>query len=650
MLGKTRVDQLVLDKLNKLGIKRSEVVDDVAFLRRVSLDIAGTLPTPDEVCEFIINTNSDKRRQKIEELLESPAYSAWWSTFFCDLTGNNSRQLRNLGVNQDRASLQWYKWFQDKIQRNVPYDEMMTGIVLATSRQPDEPYIEYCERMSDSARDAQAKGFAEGDSMPYYWMRREFQDQDTRAISFAHAFMGVRIQCAQCHKHPFDQWSQDDFQQFSRFFTGVSTRQPQRGSKQRRNQVAKMLKDIGIDPTKTRGGMLQRALVAALRKGETIPFVELQVHGARQDLKREDRRNPEKRNQFFEEAVLLGSDPIDLTQFEDVRQPVMEWLRQPDNPYFARAIVNRIWAYYFGVGIVEPADDLNLANPPSNGPLLDYLAKSFVENGYDLKWLHREITSSDTYQLSWKSSETNRNDRRNFSRALPRRLPAEVVYDAARQAASNQSMNASFRESVGGRAISIPGTNLNYRRNREGASSAFAMTVFGRSDRDSSCDCDRSSDTSLIQTVYLQNDRDIHAMLTGRESWLREIAGSGKLDQDKQRLATTQQHVARLKRVLEENEQRGDQKRVKNLRKQLRTQTQLVQQLKRRVSATQGEPIRLTNEQFVNDAYLRTLSRFPDETELQRCLEHIQQDKDEINGRIGVMWALINTKEFVVNH
>ena len=444
--------------------------------------MTGTLPTPDEICEFVANESPDKRRHKIDELLESPAYYAWWATFFCDLTGNNSRQLRNLGINQERASLQWYKWFEDKLRRNVPYDKMMEGVVLATSRDTDEGYTDYCVRMSESARDPNCKGFSDGDSMPYYWMRREFQDQDARAISFAHAFMVIRIQCAQCHKHPFDQWSQDDFKQFSRFFTGVSLQNVQGGNSQRKKEVKQIMSQLGINPNKVRGGQLQRVLAQKLQKGETIPFSELRTHGARQDLKREDRRDKNKRGKFFESAVLLGSEPIKLSDYEDVREPLMHWLRQADNPYFAKSIVNRIWAQYFGVGIVEPADDLNLANPPSNAELLDYLTNEFVQRNFDLKWLHQEIANSDTYQLSWETNDSNQLDRRNFSHALPRRLPAEVIFDATYQATTTDFANQTFRNQVGKRAISVPGTNLNNRAYaRAGISPGFAMTIFGRS-------------------------------------------------------------------------------------------------------------------------------------------------------------------------
>ncbi len=650
----TQIDSLVFQKLNKLGIRQSAVADDVTFLRRVSLDISGTLPSPQEIRQFVADSDVQKRSHKIDQLLNSKAYNAWWTTFFCDLTGNNTQQLRNMGISQDKASLQWYQWIHDKIEKNVPYDEMVEGIVVATSRRPNEDYLAYCKRMSKTSRDQENDSFAKTKSMPYFWMRREFQEQDTRAISFAHAFLGIRIQCAQCHKHPFDQWSQDDFQQFSKFFTGVSIGRTQGGSKERAAQIKKIYQDLGIDTEKTRGGMLQRALVAALRDGKTIPFTELLVHAPKMDLKREDRVNRGKRGKFHETATLLGSETIDLTQYNDVREPLMEWMRQSDNPYFAQSIVNRVWAHYFGVGIVEPADDLNRANPPSNAPLLDYLAEGFVKNGYDLKWLHREITNSRTYQVDWVANETNANDRRNFSRAQPRRLPAEVVFDVARQAVLNREENRLYRNKIDGRSISIPGTNLNYGNRKGVPTSAFALQVFGRSERANSCDCDRSDETSLIQTVYLQNDRDIHSMLADRSGWVAEIAKlrnqSGLAESEQKQVVQLQKQLDRLNRMVKTKEQQGDSKQVEQLKQQRRKEAAKLQKLKKREQEYEQQTIPLENRKLITEAYLRTLGRYPTDLEKVECEKFLVGEQDFATGLRGILWALINTKEFVVNH
>jgi hypothetical protein len=663
---KTRIDQLIAEKWNKLGLEPSELADDTMFLRRVSIDITGTLPTPDEIRNFVADSDPDKRRKKIDELLESPAYVAWWTTFFCDMTENNTLQLRNISYNNNVASQQWYDWIYRRVEDNVPYDEMIAGIVTGTSRNPDESYTEYCERMSQLTQNGAS--FADAESMPYYWMRREFQDRDTRAISFAHAFLGLRIQCAQCHKHPFDQWSQDDFKEFAKFFSGVSAQNYNGGrNPEDRKEYAEILKKLGIDPKAKNNGEIRKKLVLAMRNGETTPFGFLDVHEPRpsreeqrelQQKIREARKQKKKiqyKKPTITAATLLGGEEIDLTEFEDIRQPVMDWMRRADNPFFAKALVNRVWSRYFGVGIVDPADDLNLANPPSNAPLLDYLAKEFINQGYDLKWLHREIANCHAYQLSWNPNETNVNDRTNFSRALPRRLPAEVLFDAVASAASNSKTNRDFRDSIDDRAISIPGTVANnYGKKKSGTDSAFALKVFGRSERASSCDCDRSEETSLIQTVYMQNDRDIHTMLTRKNSWINQMAmkhqAQGISDSDKRQMKAFNQRIVGLEKAKATQEKNGNDKQANKIENQIESMKKRIQPIKDRIASSQIQTEKMDIREVVTEAYLRTLSRFPSEEELARCESHIREDKNLINGVTGVMWALVNTKEFIVNH
>ena len=656
----TRIDELVVAKWEKLRLQGSELSDDAMFLRRVSLDITGTLPTPAEIKEFLGNPQPDKRQAKIESLLESPAYAAWWTTFFCDLTGNNTRQLNNVSYDANVASQQWYTWIYRRVADNIPYDQLVEGIVLGTSRAENESYADFCERMSDYFQDRNGhQVFAAGSSMPYYWMRREFQDRDARAISFAHSFLGLRIQCAQCHKHPFDQWTQDDFREFSKFFAGVSVRDR---AVTPRDRVAErvMVAELRLTPEDKKNGKLRKQFAACLKQGKTVPFSFLQVHPPRPERNEIlELKKQRRRVKPFSYAFLLGSDPIELTQYDDVRRPVMDWMRDPDNPFFARALVNRVWARYFGVGIVEPADDLNLANAPSNAPLLDYLAKEFVSQGYDLKWLHREITNSRTYQLSWVTNENNVNDRRNFSRALPRRLPAEVVFDAVTFAASNSEINRGFRNTIANRAISVPGTPARNQQNKAGVNNAFALKVFGRSQRSSSCDCDRSEQTSLVQAIYLQNDRDVLTMLNRNDSWVSELQGgqSGPANEKaiRQKCQALENRAADLRASLKNDEQNADAAANKTVnvaqtRKQLAYVERKLRRLKKNLRSAKTNSPKIQLADFVEEAYLRTLSRLPTEEESKRCITFIQEDDDLTNGLTGVLWALINTKEFVVNH
>ena len=671
----TPIDKLAAKKWEKLGIVPSPLSSDATFLRRVSIDIAGTLPTSAEIREFLASDDPDKRGKKIDSLLDSPAYAAWWTTFFCDMTENNTNQLRNISHDNNFASNQWYDWIHRRVEQNMPYDEMIAGIVTGINREPGESYLEYCQRMSSSCKGDD--DYSESESMPYYWMRREFQDRDSRAISFAHAFLGLRIQCAQCHKHPFDQWSQDDFVEFSKFFGGVSLKN-YNGAKDDKKDYGKILTDLGLDPKDKNQGKLRKQLAAALKEGKTTPFGYLAVHApkpTKEELKeyqaklkafqlekRKRRKNKVKGDPLplvekpvVKEARLLGGQTVDLTKHDDIRVPVMEWMRQPDNPFFAKALVNRVWARYFGVGIVDPADDLNLANPPSNGPLLDYLATEFVKHDFDLKWLHREIVNSRTYQLSWVPNETNRNDRRNFSRALPRRLPAEVIFDAVVFAASNPEVNSEFRDTVEGRAISIPGTTSNYgkKKNKGIANSGFALQVFGRSERASSCDCDRSEETSLIQTVYMQNDRDIHLMLAHKNSWLRQLAARNNAKalagSEKRQLKKMQGRHRELVKQLSKSQELGD-KRIEKIQTKIAESTDGIKRLRAKIAETDSEEVEVDIQEVVTEAYLRTLSRLPSSEELARCEAYIRDDKVLINGVAGVLWALLNTKEFIVNH
>ena len=673
----TAIDKLVTQKWEKLGIQPSSLSSDATFLRRASIDIAGTLPTSAEIRDFLASNDPDKRSRKIDSLLDSPSYAAWWTTFFCDMTENNTYQLRNISYDNNLASNQWYDWIHRRVEENVPYDEMIAGIVTGINRKPGESFLDYSQRMSSSYK---SQGdYGEFESMPYYWMRREFQDRDSRAISFAHAFLGLRIQCAQCHKHPFDRWSQDDFVEFSKFFGGVSLKNYNGGSADDKKDVAKILTDLGLDPKDKNQGNVRKQLAAALKEGKTTPFGYLAVHAPKPtkkelneykaklkayNLEKKKRKKnkvvgdpiPKVEKPVVKEARLLGGQTVNLTKHDDIRVPVMEWMRKPDNPFFAKALVNRVWARYFGVGIVDPADDLNLANPPSNGALLDYLATEFVKHDFDLKWLHREIANSRTYQLSWVPNETNQNDRRNFSRALPRRLPAEVIFDAVVFAASSPEVNSEFRDTVEGRAISIPGTTSNYgkKKNKGVANSGFALQVFGRSERSSSCDCDRSEETSLIQTVYLQNDRDIHVMLSHKDSWLSQLAAKHNTkpvaDSEKRQLKKVQGRHRGLVKQLSKSKKSDGKKGTKNIQTQISKSTQEMKRLKAKIAEAESKKVEIDIQEVVTEAYLRTLSRLPSSQELARCEAHIREDKDLINGVTGVLWALFNTKEFIVNH
>ncbi len=214
----TELDRHVLTKLRKLGILPSAVCSDATFLRRLSIDLTGTLPTPQEIKSFLADSSPDKRLHKIDQLLQRPAYAAWWANKLCDYTGCNPQQQAELG---QETSVQWYMWIYARLRENVPYDELIKRMVLAKSRGDAQTYDQYAAEVSSYYRDHEPAEFANRATMPHYWSRRALEKPDDKALAFAHNFLGIRLQCAQCHKHPFAPWTQADFKQFSEFFANV---------------------------------------------------------------------------------------------------------------------------------------------------------------------------------------------------------------------------------------------------------------------------------------------------------------------------------------------------------------------------------------------------------------------------------------------
>jgi hypothetical protein len=823
----TEVDRLVVKKLRKLGIVPADLCTDSEFLRRVSLDLTGSLPTADEVVKFLADKSPGKRHKKIDELLERPTYVAWWTTRLCDLTGNNERALGNITPVNQLATQEWYDWIYKRVRENVPYDKLVEGIVLSTSRPPGQTYREYSEEMTGLYRKTPEGNYADHPGLTHFWARRNIPQPQQKALSFAYTFLGIRIQCAECHKHPFDQWTQDDYKEFNKFFTRVRF-----GANPTANAERKELTDaLHLDGKKLAD--IRREYPRLIAEGKVLPFDEvfitpLRVRAplraqrpgtfrprtkavaksgaknsdgskakvadatrprvpmaapkrqpspagikpivaedngqkggdakprpkavAKADQKKSADRKPivakrpgqkiakagnRKQPQLPDVATakLLGANTVDLSQYDDPRTPLMEWLRSKNNRFFARAFVNRVWANYFNVGIVDPPDNLSLANPPSNAELLDYLADGFVKHNYDMKWLHREIANSRTYQLSWRPNESNRLDQRNFSHSVLRRLPAEVAYDAVRQATSSDTAVVAMLTDCGDRAIGSAGS---FRRGARGMS-PYVLGLFGRSVRESNCDCDRSNEPSLLQTVFLRNDSEMLAMVSNpRFGWISQIAtelrpkqqrpsrpavkkpaanvaerppqkasrpqpmvnkpaalsggkdtaitaradesvkkdlvkkDGGKKDAAKKDLArkdapkTTVQRpevltpeqkarrIAQLNERLRQFQDKGDAKQVKVLTARLADLKR--QPTQARPAAPQGGALKPSQlplakkQELVRTLYLRTLSRYPQDQESARALAYLDKSDNLDNGLRDLVWAVVNTEEFIVNH
>lgn len=571
----TSIDELIVKQLRKLGIVPSEICTDEEFLRRVSLDIAGTLPTPTQVRDFVADGSPDKRAKKIDELLETPAHVLWWTTKFCDVMGLNGPLQLGTTEFGPIVTEQWRSWLERKLRDNVSYDKIVEGMVVVVSRPPEQSYEDYALQMSTYTLKKDPADFTARETMPHFWFRGNLTTADDKALAFAYTFMGVRLDCAQCHKHPFDRWSQQDFKQFAAIFDRVRWGV----SPDCKESYDKLRLELGVPDKLDTAATRRQAYWRWAAEGKIVPWPEVFI-ARDSDAKPGQSTGPTPK--------LLGDAEIDATQVDDPRRPLMDWLRRRDNPYFARSLVNRFWAHYFGRGIVEPPDDLNLGNPPSNPELFDALTNGFIDRGYDLKWLHREITRSAAYQRSWRTNETNHADDRHFSHMLIRRLPAEVAVDAMLMGTGNVKLSNNFATVMKDRRIGVQATADLVR-------TEFSLAVFGKPLRNINCDCEREQQPSLAQAIFLRNDQDLHALLDRKEGWLTELSNA----KDLANLA-----VAKPER----------------------------------------------RDELIQQAYLRLLSRSPSERELARSQQHFDAAEHTLDGLRDLLWTLLNTQEFITNH
>ena len=628
----TRVDALVVAKLSKLGIVPSAVADDEEFLRRVSLDMTGSLPAPDEIKAFLADGSADKRARKIDELLERPTYAARWATKLCDITGDTPRGFQGQPAATEMAR-SWYAWIERRVAENTPYDDLIAGIVLGTSREPGQDYGAYTKQESAYYHDGSEADYADRETMPYFWARRNIRKPEEKALNFSYAFLGVRLECAQCHKHPFDQWTQDDFNRFTGFFEGITYGTPTDA----RDAFKAMQEDLNLSKN---GGEARRQVAKLLKEGKTVPFQEVYIRRTSSSTKgRSSKDDPKAKTSA---PRVLGGEEVDLASGDDPREPIMEWMRREDNPYFARAFVNRVWAEYFQVGIINPPDDMNQANPPSNQALLDHLARGFVAQGFDMKWLHREIANSLAYQRTWRPNETNRLDERNFSRASARRLPAETLLDAVVSATAGPDDLARATTDLEERAI---GPKLGSGTPRGG--NDYAARVFGRSTRDTNCDCSASDEPNLLQSIFLQNDQEIFAALDRKGGWLDEIARSPA----DAALAEADDLERKLDKLRDGGKGKDmDKDKDRDRREAARRLEDRIADLRHEAKESRRAASLGDVDEVIREAYLRSLSREPEAGELELARAHLDGADDARKGLRDLMWALLNTKEFITNH
>lgn len=409
------IDTLVHAKLKKLRIAPSDVCDDATFLRRVYLDIVGKLPTPEEVRRFVADPSTGKRELIVDELLRRDEFTDLWVMKWAELLQIRSdNQVLQFSY---KSALQYYDWLHDQISRNVPVDQMVRALLTANGGTFENPAANFYKRERDTLKIA----------------------EDT-----AQVFMGMRIQCAQCHNHPFDRWTMDDYYSFAAFFA-------QTGRKQ------------GEDPR------------------ETVIF-NTGSGGVRHPVGNKDM--PPK---------FLGDERPEIKPGQDRREVLAEWMASPRNPWFARNLANIIWAHFFGVGIIDPVDDVRVSNPPSNPELLEELARRLTNYRYDFRKLVRDICTSRTYQLSAQSNETNAGDTRNFAKAGIRRIRAEVLLDIINEVTGTTEKFQGLPR--GARAVQIA----------DGRTTTYFLTTFGRATRETPCSCEVKMEPNLSQALHLLN-------------------------------------------------------------------------------------------------------------------------------------------------
>lgn len=418
------IDDHVFANLREIGIPPSPVIDDATFLRRVSLDIAGRLPTLEETKVFLASTDPDKRNQAIEALLATPDYADYFANKWTALLKNKRESAADI-----TANFAFHAWMRDSLLANTPYDEIVRQILGATGTIVSNP--------------------------PVAWYKR-VKEPSTQLEDVAQLFLGVRMNCAQCHHHPFERWSQSDYHAMAAFFT-----------------------QVGRKPTAVAGEDLifhKRGLAHFENKKTGVKVM----------------------------PAGLGQTPPEIAPDDDPRLVLADWMGQKDNPFFAKALVNRYWKHFFKRGLVEPEDDLRDTNPATNPALLDALANHFIESGFDLKEVVRIITRSQTYQLSEVPNEHNAVDQQNFSHFYPKRLPAEVLLDAIDGLTGAKTDFADLPP--GTRAISLPDNSYNR--------AAPFLKVFGRPEGASVCECERVQSASLAQSLHLMNSAEVKAKLS----------------------------------------------------------------------------------------------------------------------------------------
>ena len=437
------IDGLALAQFQRLGLLPSDLCTDAEFLRRAKLDAVGLLPTPEEVRAFLADPSPDKRQRFISTILEHPAYADYWANQWADL----------LRPNPDRVGVKSVflldQWLREAFRANRPYDQFVRDILMA-----------------------EGSNYRAGPAVVY----RDRRDPPELTTQFSQLFLGTRFECAKCHHHPNEKWSQDDFYQLAAYF----------------------------GPVKQKGAGLSPPISAGIETFYFTPGGEVKHPVSGVVMTPRPPEGPE----------------LPKSESRDPRRHLADWLTAPENPFFAKAAVNRVWGHFFGRGLVHPVDDFRSSNPCVNPALLDALAADFAAHDYDLKHLLRTIMASRTYQLSSVPNATNLGDTRQFSRSYRRRLPAEVLVDAVSDVTGVPETFSAVPP--GGRAMQTWSYKI----------ASHFLDAFGRPNSSSDCPCERDAQLSVVQTLHLMNSKILQGKLSDPKGRVRQLANSDRSQSD----------------------------------------------------------------------------------------------------------------------
>jgi hypothetical protein len=427
------VDELVNAKLQRVRVLPSELASDETFLRRVTIDITGLLPTVEEYTAFVADTDPAKRAKLVDRLLERKEFSEIWALKWANLL-----MVKSTNTVSYKSAFLYSNWLTNQISSNVRLDQMVQNLLSASGGTFKTPATNYFQIETDTLKTAE---------------------------NVAQVFMGIRTQCAQCHNHPFDRWTMDDYYSFAAFFVQI-------GRKQGEDYRETIVFNSG-------GGEVKHPV-----GGRVMP------------------------------PKFLGGAQPDVTG-KDRREVMVKWLTSPENPFFATSVANRVWAHFFGLGIVEPIDDIRVSNPPSNPELFQELGKRLTSYNYDFKQLVRDICNSQTYQRSSRANDSNEEDLKNFSHSRIRRIPAESLLDCLTQVTEIQEKFQGLP--LGSRAVQIA----------DGQTSNYFLTSFGRSPRQTACAGEATTEPTLSQALHMINGDTLTRKL-GESKRMQKLLDAGK--------------------------------------------------------------------------------------------------------------------------